>query len=142
MSLNWFAVLEHHARRAPDSPLCVFEGSVVTYRDMAERANALAAGLHRRGVAQGSVVALLSYNRPEFLETVFAANRIGAIVMPINWRLAAPEVRYILEHAEASAFVCDETLIELAATATAGIESTLHRIDMGRRDRHRLDGAG
>ena len=131
MSLNWFAVLEDHARRAPDSPLCVFEGSAVTYRDMVERATALAAGLHRRGVAQGSVVALLSYNRPEFLETMFAANRIGAIVMPINWRLAAPEVRYILEHAEASAFVCDETLIELADAATAGIESTLHRIDMG-----------
>ena len=50
---------------------------------------------------RGDVVGLLSYNCPEFLETIFAANYLGAIAMPINWRLAAPEVRYILEHSEA-----------------------------------------
>lgn len=132
MSENWFAVLEHHARRTPDNPLCIFEGSAVTYRDMMQRATALAAGLHRRGVGRGSVVALLSYNRPEFLETMFAANRIGAIVMPINWRLAAPEVQYILENSGASALVCDETLIELANAATGASGLTLHRISMGR----------
>ena len=64
------------------------------------RAAALAGGLSARGVGRGDVVALLSYNCPEFLETVFAANYLGAIAMPINWRLAAPEVRYILEHSE------------------------------------------
>ena len=66
--------------------------------------------------------ALLSYNCPEFLETVFAANYLGAIAMPINWRLAAPEVRYILEHSGARALVCDESLIDLANEATKGIE--------------------
>ena len=57
------------------------------------------------------MVGLLSYNCPEFLETVFAANYLGAIAMPINWRLAAPEVRYILEHSGAGALVCDEALL-------------------------------
>ena len=42
---------------------------------------------------------------------MFAANYLGAIAMPINWRLAAPEVRYILEHSEARALVCDEPLV-------------------------------
>ena len=68
---------------------------------------------------------LLSYNCPEFLETIFAANHLGAIAMPINWRLAAPEVRYILEHSEARALVCDEALVELADDATKGLEATL-----------------
>ena len=65
---------------------------------------------------------LLSYNCTEFLETIFAANHLGAIAMPINWRLAAPEVRYILEHSEARALVCDESLVELANDATNGLK--------------------
>ena len=87
---------------------------------MATRAAALAGGLRERGVGRGDVVGLLSYNCPEFLETIFAANYLGAIAMPINWRLAAPEVRYILEHSEARALVCDEALVDLANDATDG----------------------
>src|SRR5207244_8668295 len=120
--MSWLGVLEHHARSTPTKPLCVFEGDVVTYEEMATRSAALAAGLHERGVGRGDVVALLSYNCPEFLETVFAANYLGAIAMPINWRLAAPEVRYILEHSEARALVCDPDLLELANEATVGLE--------------------
>jgi acyl-CoA synthetase (AMP-forming)/AMP-acid ligase II len=59
---------------------------------------------------------------------VFAANRLGAIAMPINWRLAAPEVRYILEHSEARAFVCDESLVDLANDATSGAEASFVRV--------------
>jgi acyl-CoA synthetase (AMP-forming)/AMP-acid ligase II len=95
---------------------------------MATRAVALAGGLRERGVDRGDVVGLLSYNCPEFLETVFASNYLGAIVMPINWRLAAPEVRYILEHSEARALVCDESLLDLANDATKGTESELLRV--------------
>src|SRR5205823_9408263 len=87
----------------------------------------LAGGLHERGIGAGNVVALLSYNCIEFLETIFAANYLGAIAMPINWRLAAPEVRYILEHSEARALVCDEALVALANDATKGMEATLLR---------------
>jgi fatty-acyl-CoA synthase len=125
--MNWFAVLAHHATRTPDKAITVFEGVTTTYGEMAERAIALAGGLSERGVGPGQVVALLSYNCPEFLETVFAANYLGAIAMPINWRLAAPEVRYILDHSGASALVCDESLVELANEATKGIEATIVR---------------
>src|SRR3954468_18103973 len=96
--MNWFAVLAHHAGRAPDRPMTVFEGETTTYGQRAGRAAALAGGLRERGVEPGSVVGLLSYNCPEILETLFAANFLGAIAMPINWRLAPPEVRFILEH--------------------------------------------
>jgi len=123
--LNWFGVLAHHATRAPDRALTVFEGETTTYGEMAARAAALAGGLAERGVGRGDVVALLSFNCPEFLETIFAANRLGAIAMPINWRLAAPEVRYILEHSEARALVCDEALVGLADEAVAGLEGLL-----------------
>jgi acyl-CoA synthetase (AMP-forming)/AMP-acid ligase II len=125
--MNWFAVLAHHATRQPDKAITVFEGETTTYAEMAERAAALAAGLHQRGIDRGQVVGLLSYNCPELLETIFAVNRLGAIAMPINWRLAAPEVRYILEHSDARALVCDDALVELANEATKGAEARLVR---------------
>jgi acyl-CoA synthetase (AMP-forming)/AMP-acid ligase II len=130
--MNWFAVLAHHADLTPAKPLCVFGAETVTYGDMANRAAALATGLHGQGVGAGAVVGLLSYNCTEFLETMFAANYLGAIVMPINWRLAAPEVRYILEHSEAAALVCYESLVDLANEATKGMEATLLRACISR----------
>jgi acyl-CoA synthetase (AMP-forming)/AMP-acid ligase II len=126
--LNWFAVLAHHAIRSPERAITVFEGETTTYGDMARRATELAGGLAEHGVGRGDVVALLSYNSPEFLETIFAANYAAAIAMPINWRLAAPEVRYILEHSGARALVCDEQLIDLADQAIEGMDGALLRV--------------
>jgi acyl-CoA synthetase (AMP-forming)/AMP-acid ligase II len=125
--MNWFAVLAHHATRTPDKAITVFEGEPITYREMATRAAALAEGLNDRGVGHGDVVGLLMYNCPEFLEVVFAANYLGAIAMPINLRLAPPEIRYILEHSGAGALVCDELLVETADEATQGMGPTLVR---------------
>jgi acyl-CoA synthetase (AMP-forming)/AMP-acid ligase II len=126
--MNWFGVLEHHARRTPDKPLAVFGDDVVTFRGMEEWAAAVAAGLHDRGVGAGDVVGLLSYNNLEFLATIFAANHVGAIAMPINWRLAAPELRFILEHSGARALVCDGELVALADDAIDGLGADLARI--------------
>ena len=97
--VNWYGVLAHHARAMPDKAIAIFESRSVSYGEMDARAVSLAAGLHEHGhPGSGDVVALLSYNSTEFLETIFAANYLGAIVMPINWRLAAPEVHYLLDH--------------------------------------------
>ena len=126
--MSWFGVLEHHARRTPDKPLAVFGDDVVTFREMEEWAAALAAGLHARGVGAGDVVGLLSYNNIEFLATIFAANHLGAIAMPVNWRLAAPELRFILEHSGARALVCDEALVDLADQATHELGGELARV--------------
>ncbi|HXZ62142.1 MAG TPA: AMP-binding protein, partial [Acidimicrobiales bacterium] len=125
--LNWFSVLGHHAARTPDKLIAVCGEDAMTYAEMAQRSTALAGGLHGRGIRAGDVVALLSYNRTEFLEAVFAANYLGAVAMPVNWRLAAPEVRYILEHSRARVLVCDGALVPLADAATSGMEAALVR---------------
>jgi acyl-CoA synthetase (AMP-forming)/AMP-acid ligase II len=130
--MSWVGVLEHHAHRSPHTPLAIFGSETVTYGEMATRAAALAAGLHERGVSAGDVVGLLSYNCTEFLETIFAANYLGAIAMPINWRLAAAELRYILDHSEARALVCDESLVDLANVATKDMERGLVRVCIAR----------
>ena len=125
--LSWLGVLEHHALRTPDKPLAVLGDDVVTYQGMADWAAALASGFHARGIRTGDVVGLLSYNNIEFLATIFAANYLGAIAMPVNWRLAAPELRFILEHSEARALVCDDTCFALACEATNELENDLLR---------------
>jgi len=126
--ISWLGVLEHHALRTPDKPLAAFEGGAVTYRGMADWSAALAGGLEARGVTRGDVVGLLSYNNIEFLATIFAANHLGAIAMPVNWRLAAAELRFILEHSQARALVCDDALIDLADEATNELTGNLVRI--------------
>jgi fatty-acyl-CoA synthase len=118
--LSWLSVLEHRASRTPDKPLAVHGDDVVTYAGMVDAAGAVAAGLRERGVGEGDIVGLLSYNCNEILTTIFAANHLGAVAMPINWRLAAAEVRYILEHSQARALVCDGELVALADEAIAG----------------------
>ena len=125
--VNWFGELEHHARRTPERAITIFEGKRTTYGDMAAAAAALAGGLHARGLGAGDVVGLLSFNCPEFLQTMFAANYLGAVVMPINWRLAAPELRYILEHSQARALVCDQALVPLADDATKDMGGRLFK---------------
>ena len=91
---------------------------------MADRATALAGGLSRAWRRSRATSWPSSRTTaPKFLETIFAANYLGAIAMPINWRLAAPEVRYILEHSGARALVCDEALVDLADEATRGMEA-------------------
>ena len=130
--MSWVGVLEHHASRTPNKPLAIHGDDTVTYNEMAARSATLAAGLHEHGVGGGDVVGLLSYNCIEFLDTIFAANYLGAIAMPINWRLAAPELRYILDHSEACALVCDEPLVALADEATKSMERGLVRVCIAR----------
>ena len=126
--MSWVGVLEHHAKRTPDKPIAVFGDRAVTYREMQEWAGALAGGLQDRGVGPGDVVGLLSYNSVEFLATIFAANHLGAIAMPINWRLAAEEVRFILDHSQAAALVCDDALVGLASDATGRLDHGLVQV--------------
>ena len=101
-------VLDHHATRRPDRVVLVHGDRRVTNRELSRRVSALAAGLHDLGVGRGDVVALLLYNHVEFLETVLAASRLGAVFLPLNYRLAAEEWQFILEHAEAAVLVTED----------------------------------
>jgi long-chain acyl-CoA synthetase len=71
------------------------------------RVNQLVRALRARGVVEGSSVALVCRNRPEFAVAVYAALRAGWRLTPINWHLAAPELAYIIEDCEARAVLAD-----------------------------------
>ncbi len=99
MKTNIGLFLAKRARLEPDRIGLVFEGRELRFRALNERANRAAhalAGLH---VRSGDRVGLLMSNSPEFVECFFGLAKIGAIVVPINWRLAAPEIVFIAHDA-------------------------------------------
>jgi acyl-CoA synthetase (AMP-forming)/AMP-acid ligase II len=99
--------LDRNADRTPDEDAVIFRDTRLTHRQLLDRVNALAAAFRAAGVGRGDVVALLMSNRPEFLESALAVNRVGAAFLPINVRLAEPELEYIIRHAGAVAIVTE-----------------------------------
>ena len=92
----------------PDQPAPSW-GSV-TYGEMARRAAAQAAALDRLGVAPGERVAMVSHNSARMLTSFFGVSGWGRIFVPVNFRLAAEEVRYIVDHCGASVLIVDPEL--------------------------------
>jgi acyl-CoA synthetase (AMP-forming)/AMP-acid ligase II len=83
-----------------------------TYREMAERARAQAAGLDALGIPQGARVAIVSQNSARLLTSFFGVSGYGRILVPINFRLVADEVAYIVEHSGAELLIVDPELDE------------------------------
>jgi fatty-acyl-CoA synthase len=104
-----------------------------TYGEFGARVYRLASALRGRGVAAGDRVALLCRNSAEVLEAHFAVPQLGAILVPINVRLAADEIGYILDHAGAKALVVDADLTPLVVPARAGLTalSLVVRVERG-----------
>ncbi|CAM02330.1 AMP-binding protein [Saccharopolyspora erythraea] len=101
----------------PDQPAPSW-GSL-TYRDMARLARAQAAGLDALGVPVGGRVAIVSHNAARLLVSFFGVSGWGRILVPVNFRLAPAEVRYIVEHSGADVLLVDPDLRHLLDTATA-----------------------
>src|SRR4029453_11848597 len=109
--------LARHARKSPDVPAVRFEGSGRTYAELDERVTRLARALRDRGVGLGDRIAVLALNGMETWETYLAGVRLGAIVVPVNFRLVADEVAYVLTDSGAVALVVDPPLAEVGAKA-------------------------
>ncbi|GGA72263.1 fatty-acyl-CoA synthase [Pseudoclavibacter endophyticus] len=92
----------------------VFEGREITYDQLSVRIDRLANALADRGVVKGSRVAYLGNNHPAFLETFFACGVLGAVFVPLNTRLAPPEIEYAIEDAVVDTFVTDVRMRDLA----------------------------
>jgi fatty-acyl-CoA synthase len=101
----------------PDQPAASW-GSI-TYSEMARRARAQAAGLDALGIAQGSRVAIVSQNSARLLTSFFGVSGFGRVLVPINFRLVAEEVAYIVEHSGAEVLLVDPELDESLASVTA-----------------------
>jgi fatty-acyl-CoA synthase len=85
----------------------------LSYRELNRRVNRLSHALLGMDLQIGDRVAILSYNRVEFLEVIMAAAKLGLILVPLNWRLTAPELAFILNDSGAETLFFDAGLVEL-----------------------------
>ncbi|MFB7883241.1 long-chain fatty acid--CoA ligase [Microbacterium sp. NPDC056057] len=98
----------------PDKTAVVFGDHELTYRELADAADRVAAVLWHRGIRRGDAVAYIGENSPQFLEVMFGAAQLGAVFVPVNTRLAAPEVQHLLVDSGARAVVLDPEFLERA----------------------------
>jgi len=128
---HWVNHIARHAHAKPDDVYLRFEGCSTTWAQLHERVTSVAAAMAGRGVRAGDRVAIMMTNRPEFLEAMFAANALGAIAVPINFRLAPDEVAFILTDSGAALLVVDETTGLAAASARAACAHEIGFVSAG-----------
>jgi fatty-acyl-CoA synthase len=105
--------IDRHATHTPDAPAIRFQGAEISYGELAGRCARMARFLaHDLGLGAGERVAYLGPNTPEQLVLTFAAARAGLIVVPLNWRLAAPELAAILANAEPAVLIVEAGFVE------------------------------
>src|ERR1700683_3365283 len=128
---NFAAILDSHADRRPEQVAVIDGDRQLTFAELHQRVNATAIALADLGVGVGDIVALLQYNRVEFLEVLFAVNRIGAAFLPLNYRLAPAEWQYILWHSRAKVLVTEAEFADSIEGIADSLPDLLVRVLVG-----------
>ena len=98
-------LLKSRAERDPDKTFLFFGDQEISYRSLDETIDRTAHGLNKLGVKKGHPVCILLPNCPEFLYSFFGIMKAGAVAVPINFNLKGEEIKYILNHSEATALM-------------------------------------
>ncbi|MAL01755.1 MAG: long-chain fatty acid--CoA ligase [Alcaligenaceae bacterium] len=124
-ALTMGEVFNAHLTQRPDkTALTTTDGHSVTFAQLEERTNCLFNALSAQGIQPADRVAILSYNRPEYME-VFGLSKTGVIVVPLNWRLAAPELLRLLQHSGSRALIVEENFVPIVES----LRNQLDKID-------------
>ncbi|MBT7371280.1 MAG: AMP-binding protein, partial [Gammaproteobacteria bacterium] len=90
-------------------------GLRLTFRELNERSNQVANTLVDLGVEKGDRVAIMMMNSAEFFESYYAIAKIGGVVVPLNWRLVADELEFILKDSGSKTLIFGSEFIDLAS---------------------------
>jgi long-chain acyl-CoA synthetase len=124
-------VVRRHAAERGDVVAIRHGARSLTYRGLDERSNRLAQALVAAGVGAGSRVAYLDRTAPEVIELMFAVSKIGAVIVPLNWRLAVPELTRIVSDAGAPLLIAGSAFATTASALAQGVKATPRVIDVG-----------
>ena len=127
MAVKYYDWLDQHESVRPDKVAIqdLDAGVSLTYSELNARARALAGFLQTKGINKGDRVALLVRNRPEFFEAQFACAKIGAICLPLNWRLTVNELKYILEDSSPDVLIHDYVFADTANNLVAQLKTRI-----------------
>ena len=113
MNIAWW--VKRWSELHPHKTAVIFEGTQISYRQLHTRVNQVCCWLQSLGIEKGDRVAVMLGNCPEFIELYLACSRLGTIFVPINYRLAAPELDYTLANARPRLFVFDREYLQTVA---------------------------
>jgi len=129
--MNVGQLLTLQANKFPERTAILFENKRFSYREFNQRSNRLAHSLLRFGLRKGERVATLLVNCNHLVETLMGAAKAGGVFTPVNFRLAAEEVLYILNHCEACFFVFGEEFSSLVAMIRSDLPKVEFFISVG-----------
>jgi acyl-CoA synthetase (AMP-forming)/AMP-acid ligase II len=115
----------------PDRDAVVFEGKRWTYAHTNERINRLARALNTLGVEKGDRIGMLEVNCNQYLEAYFAAAKLGAIFVPLNFRAKADELSYMLSNAEAKVLLVGSRYLEMVDNMLPQLPTIKECISLG-----------
>lgn len=121
--------LTYAAMRWPEKAALVFEGRRWTFLALNRLANKAAHAFAAHGIGRGDRVAILTWNLPEQIACFYGLLKIGAVAVPVNYRLAPNEVKYILDDSEAKLLLFDEqcrATVELIAEELSGVKKIIY----------------
>ncbi|MGQ0700998.1 MAG: long-chain-fatty-acid--CoA ligase [Panacagrimonas sp.] len=123
----------HYARTTPNAPALIGAQGPISWKELDLRTNRIAHALQGLGARAGDRVAILCKNTPMCLEAMFGANKIDATLLPLNWRLAAPELAAVLEDGRPRVLIADreyaETAKKIAPSASGDCRVVLYDAD-------------
>ncbi|OZF45763.1 long-chain fatty acid--CoA ligase [Rhodococcus sp. 14-2470-1a] len=128
--INFASVVDRNADRFPDAVAVSETDREVTHAELRTRVDALSVALLELGIQRGDILGVLLYNHIEFIETMFAANRIGAAVVPLNYRLSDAEWSFILDHANAVAIVTEAEFADKIDAIAPGLPLLKHKLTL------------
>ena len=106
MNIAWW--VQRWSELHPEKPAVVYGGETITYKELHQRADRTSCWFQSLGIEKGDRVAAMMPNGPEFLEAYLACSRLGAIFIPVNFRLAGPELDYTLRNGRPRLFIFGE----------------------------------
>lgn len=127
--LTFDELIGHWAQEKPDATALEQDGKAITFSELENRTRRIVAMLAAHGVTKGDRIAWLGKNARHYFELFYAAARAGVVMVPIGWRLAAPEIAYILGDTGAKALFIDHDFDELAALSCRQMQSPPEVID-------------
>ncbi len=124
--MNLSRIIEHWAAMAPAATAFHFEGEQLSYAALWQRVLRATAYLHANGIGHGDRVAFLGQNHPDFIALLMACARLGAIAVPLNFRLAVPELAVLLTHAEPRFLLVDQAMQGLGRDCAQAAAVAVH----------------
>ncbi|QUL37417.1 fatty acid--CoA ligase [Erythrobacter sp. JK5] len=132
-------VVRDHTRARGDTVAFTFGEETITFAELDAGSNRAAHGLMALGVGKGDRVAYLGKNHPLYFEALLGAAKIGAVMTPVNWRLAPPEVAYILDNCDASVVFVGAGFADVLAQVRADTPLVEHVIGIDAPDHSGTD---